>query len=102
MLGCKIADTLMESNYKIELKNDCAPVDKGRYQCLIGKLIYLSHTILNIGFSVSVKSQFMNNPKEEHLEAVYRLLKYLKMTPGKGLFFKKGNNREIKVYFDTD
>ena len=44
MLGCKLADTPMESTYKIGLKEDSPPVDKGRYQRLVGKLIYLSHT----------------------------------------------------------
>lgn len=53
MLGCKSANTTIESNYKIGLKNDCASVDKGRYQRLVGKLIYLSHNRPDIGFLVS-------------------------------------------------
>ncbi|RVW82434.1 Retrovirus-related Pol polyprotein from transposon RE1 [Vitis vinifera] len=35
-------------------------------------------------FLVSVVSQFMHSPTEEQMEAVYRILRYLKMTPGKG------------------
>lgn len=102
MLGCKPADTPMESTHKLGLNQDSPPVDKGRYQRLVGKLIYLSHTRPDIGFSVSVVSQFMNDPKEEHLEAVYRILRYLKMTPRKGLYFKKGINKEIAIYSDAD
>ena len=77
-------------------------MDKGRYQRLVGKLIYLSHTRPDIGFSVSVVSQFMNRPTEEHMEAVYRILRYLKMTPGKGLYFSKNPNRKIEVFTDAD
>ncbi|PON56891.1 hypothetical protein TorRG33x02_295100, partial [Trema orientale] len=44
----------------------------------------------------------MNSPNEEHLEAVYRILRYLKMTPDKGLFFKKGSEKRIEVYSDAD
>ena len=44
----------------------------------------------------------MNNPNEEHLEVVYRILWYLKITPGKGLYFRKGINKGIEVYFDVD
>jgi hypothetical protein len=35
-------------------------VDKVRYQRLVGRLIYLSHT--NIAFAVGVLSQFMHAP----------------------------------------
>ena len=43
----------------------------------------------------------MNNPNEDHLEAVNRILRYLKMTPGHGLLFKKCENREIEIYTDA-
>ena len=50
MLGCKPTDTPMGSNYKIGLKEDSPPVDTRRYQRLVGKLIYPSHTMPDIGF----------------------------------------------------
>ena len=102
MLGCKPASTPMESNKKIGSGTDQTPMDKGRYQRLVGRLIYLSHTRPDIGFPVSVVSQYMNNPTEEHMEAVTRILRYLKMTPGKGVLFRKNENKEIRVYTDAD
>ena len=87
MLGCKPAETPMDTTVKLEESDGSAPIDKGRYQCLVGKLIYLSHTRPDISLSVSMVSQFMNNPTEKHMTAVTRILRYLKMTPGKGLFF---------------
>ncbi|KAL6342960.1 hypothetical protein AAG906_016980 [Vitis piasezkii] len=44
----------------------------------------------------------MNNPNEEHLEVVYQILRYLKMTLGKGLYFRKGTNEGIEVYSNVD
>ncbi|GMJ03388.1 hypothetical protein HRI_004008000 [Hibiscus trionum] len=44
----------------------------------------------------------MHAPREKHLEAAYRILRYLKGTPGKGLHFKKDVNRSIEVYTDAD
>eukprot|EP00257_Ricinus_communis_P027384 XP_025014798.1 uncharacterized protein LOC112536351 [Ricinus communis] len=44
----------------------------------------------------------MHSPYEEHFEAVYRILCYLKRTPGKGLFFKKNEKRGVEVYTDAD
>lgn len=58
-------------------------MNKERYQRLVGKLIYLSHTRPDIGFSISCVSQFMNKPTEEHMQAVFRILRYLKFTSGK-------------------
>ncbi|KAI5314706.1 hypothetical protein L3X38_043882 [Prunus dulcis] len=36
---------------------------------------------------VSVVSQFMHYPNEDHMGAVMGILRYLKVTPGKGLMF---------------
>ncbi|RVX21666.1 Retrovirus-related Pol polyprotein from transposon TNT 1-94 [Vitis vinifera] len=102
MLGCKPIDTPMDSQKKLGIEKESTPIDRGRYQRLVGRLIYLSHTRPDIGFAVSAVSQFMHNPTEEHMEAVYRIFRYLKMTPGKGLFFRKAENRDIEVYSDAD
>ncbi|CAJ2635918.1 unnamed protein product [Trifolium pratense] len=101
MSGCRPADTPMDPNAKLWEKGS-VPVDTGRYQRLVGKLIYLSHTRPDIAFSVSVVSQFMHSPFEEHLEAVYRILRYLKANPGKGLFFKKTSERNVSIFTDAD
>ncbi|XP_031280213.1 uncharacterized protein LOC116138659 [Pistacia vera] len=98
MFGCKPADTPMYYTIKVGVAEGSAPVDKGRYQRLIGKLIYLSHTRSDISFSVSMVSQFMNNPTEEHMEAVYRILRYLKMTLGRGLYFKKTQKKDVEIF----
>ena len=92
----------MNPTKKIGIEKDSAPVNRGRYQRLLGQLIYLSHTRPDIGFFVSVVSQFMNNPIEEHMEVVNRILRYLKMTSGRGLLYKKSDNRNIEVLLDAD
>lgn len=102
MSGCRPADTPMDPNHKLADIKDGTPVDTARYQKLVGKLIYLAHTRPDIAFSVSVVSQFMHSPYEEHLDAVYRILRYLKSTPGKGLFFKRGDRKTIEAYTDAD
>ncbi|XP_027151936.1 uncharacterized protein LOC113751990, partial [Coffea eugenioides] len=81
-LGCKAASTPIEPNLRLNEEKDDSTVDKGRYQRLVGKLIYLSHTRPDIAFAVSVVSQFMHDPREKHLQAVNRILSYLKGTPG--------------------
>ena len=80
MGGCQPVDTPMDLNHKLTDIKDGTPIDTALYQMLVGKLIYLAHTRPDIAFLVSVVSQFMHSPYEEHL-AVFWMLRYLKSTP---------------------
>ena len=72
-------------------------------QRLVGKLIYLSHTRPNIAFSISLVSHFMHNLKEDHLQAVFRILRYLKGSPGRGLLFsKQDKSLDVEAFTDAD
>ena len=44
----------------------------------------------------------MNDPKKEYMEAMYRILRYLKLTPDKGLMFRKTTNRDVEIYSYVD
>ena len=81
MLGCKPANIPMDYTTKIGTIKGSDLVDKRRYQRFVEKPIYLSRTRPNIAFSVSVVSQFMNNPIEEHMIIVFHILRYLKIAP---------------------
>ena len=102
MLRYKSIDTPMDSKTKLEAKENGALVEKGKYQRLVGKLIYLSQIRPNISFSISVVSQFMNNPTKEHIKVVHRILRCLKMTSRKGLYFKKPSSKDIEIFTDVD
>ena len=65
MLGCKLVDTLIEITTKDRGERKSVLANKGIYQGLVRKFIYLSYTIPDIGFVVSVASQFMNNPSDK-------------------------------------
>uniref|UniRef100_A0A2N9FXX4 Integrase catalytic domain-containing protein n=1 Tax=Fagus sylvatica TaxID=28930 RepID=A0A2N9FXX4_FAGSY len=89
-------------NHRLGEYSDQVPADKVRYQRLVGKLIYLSHTRPDITYAVSVVSQFMHNPSEDHMGAVIRILRYLKSSPGTGLMFSKNDHLNIEGYTDAD
>ncbi|XP_038990562.1 secreted RxLR effector protein 161-like [Hibiscus syriacus] len=99
---CIPVETPMEFNSKLGNDDDGEEADRGRYQRLVGKFIYLSHTRPDIAFGVSVISQYMHARKEKHLEAVYRMLRYLKGTTSKGLQFKKNTSCDIELYTYAD
>ncbi|XP_071713263.1 uncharacterized protein [Rutidosis leptorrhynchoides] len=68
---------------------------------IVGKLIYLAHTRPDIAHAVGVVSQFMHQPQHHHMEAVWRIIKYLKGTAGDGVLFSKNNHLETQVYTDA-
>lgn len=93
----------MEEGLKLEIEADQVPANKGRYQRLVGRLMYLAHTRPDIAYALSVVSQFMHNPREKHMNAVMRILSYLKAAPGKGILFTKDDNYlKIRGYTDVD
>ncbi|KAL6312854.1 hypothetical protein AAG906_018827 [Vitis piasezkii] len=55
-----------------------------RYRRLVGKLNYLTITRPDISFPISVVSQFLQSPCDSHWDAIIRILRYIKSTPGQG------------------
>ncbi|XP_037492732.1 uncharacterized mitochondrial protein AtMg00810-like [Jatropha curcas] len=107
LVDCKPAETPLEVNHGLKglglvLKEGGEPADKELYQRLVGKLIYLSHTRPDIAYAVGVVSQFMQSPQKEHMEAVIRIVRYLKGTPGHGILFRDNEHLEIEAYTDAD
>ncbi|XP_040366874.1 secreted RxLR effector protein 161-like, partial [Rosa chinensis] len=103
LLDCRPIDTPIEQNHGLAEYPDQVPTDRSRYQRLVGRLIYLAHTRPDVAYAVSVVSQFMHNPSESHMDAVMRILKYLKSAPGRGVLFSKHNNiLEVCGFTDAD
>ena len=47
-------------------------------------------------------ARFLAKPKEDHLMAIKRILRYLKGTKDYGLWHKLGGNIDVKVFTDVD
>ncbi|RVW95943.1 Retrovirus-related Pol polyprotein from transposon TNT 1-94 [Vitis vinifera] len=81
----------------------CLKENKGRYQRLVGRLMYLAHTRPDLAYALSVVSQYMHNLGEQHMNAIMRILRYLKNAPGKRILFAKNvDHQSIEVYTDAD
>ncbi|RVX23542.1 Retrovirus-related Pol polyprotein from transposon RE1 [Vitis vinifera] len=46
-----------------------------KYHRLVGRLMYLAHTIPDLAYALSVVSQYMHNPGEQHMNAVMHILR---------------------------
>ncbi|KAL6349124.1 hypothetical protein AAG906_033780 [Vitis piasezkii] len=102
LLECKPVDIPIVQNHKLGEYVNQVPANTQRYQRLVGKLIYLSHARPDIAYAVSVVSQFMHCPSEDHMDVVMRILRYLKSSPGKGLIFSKNGHLNVAGYIDAD
>ena len=68
----------------------------------MGNLNYLTITRPDISFDVQQVSQFMHSPRHLHLAAVRRIIRYLKGTSHRGLFFSVGISLQLSAYSDAD
>ncbi|KAK1606629.1 hypothetical protein QYE76_030302 [Lolium multiflorum] len=77
-------------------------VDIKVYRSMIGSLLYLCASRPDIMLSVGMCARFQSAPKESHLVAVKRILRYLVLTPTLGLWYPKGSTFELIGYSDSD
>ncbi|XP_055825324.1 secreted RxLR effector protein 161-like [Solanum dulcamara] len=56
----------------------------------------------DLAFSVQVLSQFMHCPKESHMEAALRVVRYIKEAPGLGLLMPAEDTNKLLAYCDSD
>ena len=102
LLASKPAKIPMEQSAKFSSAIGEDVPDPALYRRLIGKLLYLTLTRPDICYAVHKLSQFMTAPKAPHLQAVYKILKYLKGSPGQGLFLSAESELRLKSYCDAD
>ncbi|KAE8708634.1 hypothetical protein F3Y22_tig00110336pilonHSYRG00004 [Hibiscus syriacus] len=102
MLESKLTLMPMEPNVKMCAHEGKDLEDATLYRQLVGSLIYLTLTRPDIFYVVSVMNRYMQNPKKPHLEAVRRILRYVKSTIDYGLLYKKGEDCKLVGYFDAD
>jgi hypothetical protein len=101
-LDSKPVTTPMEPNLKLMPDEGDFVDDPDTYRRLVGKLIYITITRPDISYAVSIVSQFMTHPRVPHMNAVIRILKYLKNAPSRGLFYQSSGHLHIEGYIDAD
>jgi hypothetical protein len=80
MTGCKPISIPLEKNVKFSANEGDLVEDTTMYKRMVGSLIYMTITRLDLNYVVGVVNQFMQTPQKPHLDAVRRILKYIKHT----------------------
>jgi hypothetical protein len=92
----------MDPNVKLCVDQGELLHNPNQYCRLVGKLNYLTITRPDISFAVSLVSQFMSAPRYPHWEAVLRIVKYVKLHPGRGLLYRASGHLHVEAFTDSD
>jgi hypothetical protein len=91
----------MGINGHLDLDTGGKSVDQKVYRSMIGSLLYLCESRPDITLSVCICARFQAAPKECHLRAVKRIMRYLVLTHYLGLWYPKGAHFELISYYDA-
>ncbi|GKC73454.1 ribonuclease H-like domain-containing protein [Tanacetum coccineum] len=101
MLNCKPCRTPVDTDSK--LSADGAPIsDSTLYRSLAGALQYLTFTRPDISYAVQQVCLFMHDPREPHLSALKRILRYVRGTLSYGLQLYSSTTSSLVAYSDAD
>ena len=87
--GAKTIKTPVATTTKLDKDEQGINVDIKLYRSMIGSLLYLTASRLDIMFSICLCARFQSCPKESNLIAVKRIIRYLKDTIEMGLWYPK-------------
>ena len=69
---------------------------------MIGSLLYLITSRLDISYSVGLCARYQVNPKESHMTILKRIIKYVKITADFGVWYRKDTNDVLVGYSNAD
>lgn len=80
--GCRPSSFPIEHKLKLTKGEDEPQVDASQYRQIVGRLLYLQATKLNIAYTINILSQIVADPRQSHLNVAHSILRYLKNTLG--------------------
>ncbi|XP_070003122.1 secreted RxLR effector protein 161-like [Nicotiana sylvestris] len=98
----KMIDTPIATATRLDMDETLSLVNQTMYRVITGSLLYLTASRPVIVFSMGLCARFQSNPKESHLKAAKRILRYLKGTQDLVLYYPSGDNFNLIGYANTD
>jgi hypothetical protein len=83
--------TSMDLHLQLRPTDGTPLLDPSRYRHLVGSLVYLTVTRLDIAHAVHILSQFVSAPTSIHFGHLLRVLRYLRGTPSRCLFYARNS-----------
>lgn len=92
----------IEVSLKLKHTEEDLLANRSTYMQLIGKLMYVALTKPGIAYSVHELSQFMDKLAQIHLDAAFKVLRYLKNAPDQGLFLSTKFKLKLVAFSNSD
>jgi hypothetical protein len=97
----RTAETPMELNVHLTPTDGEPLEDPTRYHHIVGSLVYLGVTRPGISYFVHILSQFVSAPTQIHYSHLLRVLRYLRGTSTRHLFFLRSTSLQLQTYCDA-
>ncbi|GKE32217.1 retrovirus-related pol polyprotein from transposon TNT 1-94, partial [Tanacetum coccineum] len=95
-------DTPMVEKSKLDEDIQGKAVDPIHYHGMIGTLMYLTASRLDLTFVVCMCARYQAKPIKKHLYAIKRIFKNLRGTINRGLWYPKDSSIALTAYADAD
>jgi hypothetical protein len=102
MADCKPCTTPVDLQAKLARDSGPPVEDASQLRSIAGALQYLTFTWPDIVYAVQQICLHMHDPREPHLTAMKRILRYLQGTPDYGLLLCLLSGSDLVVYTDAD
>ncbi|XP_071728586.1 uncharacterized mitochondrial protein AtMg00810-like [Rutidosis leptorrhynchoides] len=102
MAGCNTIRTPVDTNGKMSTSQGPSYSNPIEFRSLAGALQYLTFTRRDISYTVQQICLHMHDPKECHMHALRRIIRYIRGTVSHGLQFTKSSLSSLVSYTDAD
>ena len=92
----------MSTTLKLTKDESGVSVDATLYRSMIGSLLYLTASRLDICYNVGVCARYQSDPKESHITVVKRIIRYISGTLDYGILYSKDTNISLVGFSDAD
>lgn len=100
---CKPCSAPVDTNPKVSASNGAPVTNSSEFHSLAGALQYLTFTRPDIAYAVQQVCLHMHDPREPHLAALKRILRYIRWTLYLGLYLRPCSAQDsLVVYSNTD
>ncbi|GKB58532.1 hypothetical protein Tco_0914718 [Tanacetum coccineum] len=96
--GMNLCDTIgtpLATSPKLDADLHGTPVDPRKYRSMVGSLMYITLSRLDIHFHVCICARYQARPTKSYLKEVKRVFWYLKGTINRGLWYPKDTSFEL-------